>query len=182
MTKEQTYEEWHPLIRNCLKNYISTHKTLASSYDDLYQECYATFLRLKQKNPDFQPSYLRVKDVIRRYFLTVKMFTVHGVVEHGSVSETGKEIDKICIRVKDISELTSVEDTSISNVYEDIDTFVDWDHFCELQGETDSKILSMKAKGMTNTTIAKELGISSPAVLKRLRKLSVKYHEWLEAS
>ena len=181
MTKEQLYEEWHPIIRNYLKRYISTHKALAFSYEDLYQECFATFLRLKQNNPDFRLNYYDVMTVVRKYFLASKIFTVHDV-NNIDASAVGKKIDAACDRGRDFSEFINVEDKSLSNTYNDVDTMVDWNHFCEIQGEIDSKILLMKSKGMTNVSIAKELGISSPAVLKRLRKLNTKYHEWLEAS
>lgn len=181
MTNDELFAEWHPIIRSCLKSYIATHKALSASYEDLYQECFAYFLRLRRNNPDFHPGYLTVRDVIREHFMTTKMFTVHRI-DKICTATVGKKIDEICDRSQDISEFVNIEDKSLSNTYNDVDTMVDWNHFCEIQGEIDSKILFMKAKGMTNVSIAKELGISSPAVLKRLRKLSVKYHEWLEAS
>jgi len=181
MINDELFAKWHPIIRNCLKGYIATHPSLYSSFEDLYQECFAACLRIRRNNPNFTPSYLRIQDIIRRYLMTTKMFTVHDVNNISSV-EVGKEIDSVSNRLQDIGEFVGAEDKSSLQTYNDIDTLVDWDHFCSVQDERDSQILRMRYQGMSFPKIAEELGVSLMAVHKRVKKLNTKYHEWLEAS
>ena len=181
MTNDKVYAEWHPIIRNCLKRYVAAHQSLYPLYEDLYQECFAACLRIAQNNPDFTPSYLRIQDIIRRYLMTIKMFTVHGV-NNVSSAEVGKAIDDLSNRLHDIGEFVNTEDKSSLHSYDDVDTLVDWDRFCSIQSERDSQILRMRFQGVSSPKIAEKLGVSLPAVHKRLKKLNTKYHEWLEAS
>lgn len=183
ITKDQMQEYITILsepVCKCIEKIIDDACDLRSYKEDIFQTCVMLVYEKRQSDPDYTLNYSAIKDVIRRYHFICKPF---------SVAKGHKSTEKICNAIDlmtykgDPDIISETESDKNSSQFEDIETQIDWYHFCKnQQNALDSDIIKLRCCEKKVSEIAKLTGKTKKTVYLHWHAIHAKYDEWLKAS
>ena len=163
-----------------IEKIISKAFDLWSYEEDIFQTCVMLVYEKRQSDPDYTLNDFAVKDVIRRYHFICKPFSV--AKGHKSTEKNCNAIDLITYK-GDPDIISETESDKTSSQFEDIETQIDWYHFCNNhQNALDSTILKMLCCKKTVREIAERTGKTEKTIYLHWHAIQAKYDEWLKAS